>query len=275
MHDDGSLTSPPPAQPHRLAHRRRYRRHRDRRHDWRVAHGHQDEHCELIRVVADTGGRAGDRRHQCKLHRRSGGTRALRRTGRCERASFGGASLQPATQEGLYRHFRTIAEAVRTADDPLQRSRPYRRRPRQRHRAAPCRGSNIVGPRTPPASLDRACDLVERAGGVRAVQRRRHDFGRPSDARRPWRHLGDRQRRAARDASRCARPRLRATCAPCAQPMPGSPACIATCSARPTRSRRSGRWRMGLIGDGLRLPSPRCPQPITRARGDAQAGIQA
>ena len=84
------------------------------------------------------------------------------------------------TQEGLYRHFRTIAEARRPADDPLQRAGPHGRRSRHRDDAAPRRGAaaSSASRTRPPTSAAAAssCKALDGSGHarLRRLQRRRH-----------------------------------------------------------------------------------------------------
>ncbi len=124
-----------------------------------------DEHCELIRVAVG---------HSCGRIPVIAGTGANSTSEAIELARFAqtaGASAHLSvvpyynkpTQEGLYRHFRAIAEAVelpmvlynvpgRTVAD-LSNDTALRL----------AEISNVVGIKDATGSIDRACDLVERA----------------------------------------------------------------------------------------------------------------
>ncbi|AUN95575.1 4-hydroxy-tetrahydrodipicolinate synthase [Pseudazoarcus pumilus] len=124
-----------------------------------------DEHCELIRVAVE---HAGDRIPVLA------GTGANSTSEAIELASYAakvGArahlSVVPyynkPTQEGLYRHFRTIAEAV---DLPLVLYNVPGRTVADMANDTTLRLAeipNIVGIKDASGSIDRACDLVERA----------------------------------------------------------------------------------------------------------------
>ena len=104
------------------------------------------------------------------------------------------------TQEGLYRHFRKIAETVdlpvilynvpgRTVADLANDTTV---------RLAEVPG--IVGSRTPPAIWRAPADLLKRLPAHFALYSGNDDTRARADAaRRAWRHFGDRQRRAAPD----------------------------------------------------------------------------
>tara|TARA_R110002049_G_scaffold53467_8_gene149496 strand:+ start:84 stop:962 length:879 start_codon:yes stop_codon:yes gene_type:complete len=124
-----------------------------------------DEHCELIRVAVE---HAGDRIPVLA------GTGANSTSEAIELASYSakvGArahlSVVPyynkPTQEGLYRHFRTIAEAV---DLPLVLYNVPGRTVTDMANDTTLRLAeipNIVGIKDASGSIDRVCDLVERA----------------------------------------------------------------------------------------------------------------
>jgi 4-hydroxy-tetrahydrodipicolinate synthase len=149
--------------------------------DWHVAEGSDgivivgttgesptvdvEEHCELIRVAAE---------HAAGRVPVIAGTGANSTAEAVELARFAAAAGAAAhlsvvpyynrpTQEGLYRHFRTIAEAVelplilynvpgRTVADPANDTV-------LRLAAVP----NVVGLKDATGNIDRACDLIERA----------------------------------------------------------------------------------------------------------------
>ena len=67
------------------------------------------------------------------------------------------------TQEGLYRHFKAIAEAVDIPMIAVQRARAHGMRHAERHCAAPGAGPNIVGIKDATANLERGADLIRRA----------------------------------------------------------------------------------------------------------------
>ncbi len=109
------------------------------------------------------------------------------------------------TQEGLYRHFRKIAETVdlpmilynvpgRTVAD-LQNDTVLRL----------AQVPGIIGIKDATANIERGTDLVQaRAARLRHLQRRRRHRARADPARRARRDLGHRQRRAALMHEMCA-----------------------------------------------------------------------
>ena len=280
MHDDGSLDFP------RLR----------SLIDWHIAEGTDgivivgttgesptvtvDEHCELIRVAVE---------HCAGRVPVIAGTGANSTAEAVELARFAaqaGANAHLSvvpyynrpTQEGLYRHFRTIAEAVelplilynvpgRTvadlANDTVLRLAEV---------------PNIVGLKDATGNLDRACDLVERAPAEFAL------------------YSGDDMTSAAflmlgghGVISVTANVAPRAMHALCAAAAAGD-----MCTLRATNAGLTGlhrdlfceanpipvKWavaRMGLIGDGLRLPlTPLSAAHHERVRAAMRkAGIQA
>ena len=177
------------------------------------------------------------------------------------------------TQEGMYRHFKAIAEAVRPADGAVQRARPHGGRHAARHRAAAgrrCPASSAS--RKPPATSSAPQWLIRDAPkGFVDLLRRRPDRRRadaaaaatatsasPPTSRRALMHelcvaaiAGDAQRAMRDPAASCCR-------------------CTSTCSSSRTRSPSSGRWRAwACCGAALRLPMT----PLTRGRpGGGRAG---
>ena len=280
MHDDGSLDFP------RLR----------RLIDWHIAEGTDgivivgttgesptvtvDEHCELIRVAVE---------HCAGRVPVIAGTGANATAEAVELARFAaqaGANAHLSvvpyynrpTQEGLYRHFRTIAEAVelplilynvpgRTvadlANDTVLRLAEV---------------PNIVGLKDATGNLDRACDLVERAPAEFAL------------------YSGDDMTSAAflmlgghGVISVTANVAPRAMHALCAAAAAGDMRTLRATNAGLTGLHRDlfceanpipVKWavaRMGLIGDGLRLPlTPLSAAHHERVRAAMRkAGIQA
>ena len=247
MQPDGALDLAGASQADRLARRERHLRHRRRRHDGRVADGRRRRALPADQDRGRARGRAhpGDRRHRRATppRKRSSSPPTRRRWARRARLSVVPYYNKPS-QEGLYRHFRTIAEKVDLPLHPLQRSRPHRRRSRQRYGAAPGAGAgDRRASRMPPSDLGRGSELLRgaRRGGqvrFRRLQRRRHHRAAADADRRPRRDLGDRQRRAEADGARCAqralvgryrRARAKRTIACCP--------CTGSCSSRRIRFR--------------------------------------
>ena len=160
-----------------------------------------EEHRRVVELCVETAARprAGDRRRGLQLHGRGDRAGAPRQDGRRRRGPGGHALLQPASQEGLYRHYEAINEAVQLPVLVYNVPAPHRRGHRQRDGGAArasCRTSS--GSRTPPATWPRA-SLMRRElrRGLRPALRRRPHGARLHRPRRPRLHLGDRQRRAA------------------------------------------------------------------------------
>ena len=142
------------------------------------------------------------------------------------------------TQEGLYRHFKAIAEAV---DIPMIVYNVPGRTVADLHNDTALRLAqvpNIVGIKDATANLERGADLIRRAPKGFAIY-----SGDDATAlalmlmggRR--RDLGDRQRRAAPDARDVRRRLRRGPRVARAARTTGCSACTATCSWKPTRSR--------------------------------------
>ena len=131
------------------------------------------------------------------------------------------------TQEGLFQHYKAIAESTRAADRALQRARAHRRQPRAGDR-------RFVSPRSAPSSAikEASGNLVQMSEIVASVprrvlpaERRRSDCRGGDVGRRPRPDLGGVQRRARRDgadhrARREGRFRRRAKAAPLAAAVP-------------------------------------------------------
>ncbi len=169
-----------------------------------------DEHCALIRatvehvagripVIAGTGANS---------------TSEAIELAQCAKKAGADAHLSVVpyynkpTQEGLYRHFKAIAEAV---DLPLILYNVPGRTVADMSNDTALRLAQIpgiVGIKDATGNIERGTDLLKRAPpGFRRLQRRRcHGAG--ADAAGRQRHdFGDRQRRAATDARDDSRPR--------------------------------------------------------------------
>ena len=164
-----------------------------------------DEHCRLIKTAVETV------RGRIPVIAGTGAnstTEAIELTAYAKKAGATSClSVVPyynkPTQEGLYRHFRTIAEARRPAAHPLQRARAHGRRSRDRHRAAPGRGAGHRRHQGRDLRHDARTSSSSGACPPSASSRLysgNDDTALPlHPARRPRRHLGHRQRRAAAD----------------------------------------------------------------------------
>jgi 4-hydroxy-tetrahydrodipicolinate synthase len=123
------------------------------------------EHCALIETtVKHVAGRIpGDCRHRRQLDVRSHRTGAFRRKAGADAHLSVVPYYNKPTQEGLYRHFKAIAEAVDLPHDSLQRAGTYRRRSGDRHHAAPGQVPGIVGIKDATGNIERGSDLLKRA----------------------------------------------------------------------------------------------------------------
>jgi hypothetical protein len=162
-----------------------------------------DEHKELIRVAVDHA------KGRIPVIAGTGGNSTAEAIELTESAKKAGAtaclSVVPyynkPTQEGLYQHFRKVAETVEPADDPLQRAGAHGRRPAERHGDAPRAGARHhrhQGRHREHRARHRPREA--RAARLRRLQRRGRHRARPHPPRRAGRDLGHRERRAAPDA---------------------------------------------------------------------------
>jgi hypothetical protein len=164
------------------------------RHHRRVAHPLDEEHKRVIDicisaakgsgvpVIAGTGSnndRRGDRTHPARQERRR------------RRAMLVVPYYNKPTQEGLFQHFKAVAEAVDMPILHLQRAAAHRRRHARRDRDPP-----VAGPGTSSASRTRA--TTWRARPDSASRRRRASCS----SRARMRARSDSWRRAATAASR-------------------------------------------------------------------------
>jgi dihydrodipicolinate synthase/N-acetylneuraminate lyase len=104
------------------------------------------------------------------------------------------------TQEGLYRHFKAIAEAV---DLPMILYNVPGRTVADMSNETTLRLAQvpgIVGIKDATGNLERGSDLIKRAPGIRPLQRRRRQRAGLHPAWRPRHDLRHRQRGAAPDA---------------------------------------------------------------------------
>ena len=191
----------------RFSRRERHRRDRHRRHDRRIADRRRRRALPADRsrrrIRARTRSRSS--RAPAPIRRRE----AIALTAYAKKAGVASClSVVPyynkPTQEGLYRHFRTIAETVDAAADPLQRAGPHGRRSRERDGAAARAGARYRRPQGRdgrPRPRQRA-PARARAAGKRdfAVYSGDDIDGIAADADgRARRDLGHRQRRAEAD----------------------------------------------------------------------------
>jgi hypothetical protein len=173
-----------------------------------------EEHCKLIEaavqyaakrvpVIAGTGGNS--TREAIAL------TQFARKAGAAYALSVVPYYNKP-TQEGLYRHFKAIAEST---DIPMILYNVPSRTVADLANDTVVRLSqvkNIVGIKEATGSVDRVQDET-RAQGLPRLQRRRHDMPVVHAPGRTWRDLGDRERGAeahARDVRRRPRRKCRA-----------------------------------------------------------------
>ena len=130
-----------------------------------------EEHCELIRV---TRSKQAAGRVPVIAGTGANSTSEAIELASCAKKAGADAALSVVpyynkpTQEGLYRHFKAIAEAVDMPHDPVQRAGTHRGGHEQRHRAAP--GAD------PEHRRHQGCDRQHRARQRSDPRARRKDF---------------------------------------------------------------------------------------------------
>ena len=108
------------------------------------------------------------------------------------------------TQEGLYQHYRAIAESTPLPIVRLQRAGPHRRATSSRRRSCASRSiPNIVGVKEASGNMTQMCEICRAVppGLHRAVRRRCADAA-ADGGRRPRHHFGRVERDSRRDGRR-------------------------------------------------------------------------